>query len=127
MTLQMSSRISQGRQTEHPLRLTQAVQLRYTSLHTGYPRRDTQCMVQEEIRELLQADIIEPSTSPWASPIVLVPKKDGCVWTTDGSTKSPLQILTRCREWMTFSTVWGRQDTFRPWGLDQLRDTGKSL
>ena len=31
--------------------------------------------VQDEIRDLLQAGIIEPSDSPWASPTVLVPKK----------------------------------------------------
>ena len=33
-------------------------------------------IVQEEIKELLAAGIIESSQSPWASPIVLVPKKD---------------------------------------------------
>ena len=32
--------------------------------------------VQTEIRELLEAGLIEPSHSAWASPIVLVPKKD---------------------------------------------------
>ena len=34
-------------------------------------------LVQQEIKEMLEADIIEPSTSEWASPIVLVRKKDG--------------------------------------------------
>ena len=30
-----------------------------------------------EIRKVLEAGVIEPATSEWASPIVLVPKKDG--------------------------------------------------
>ena len=33
--------------------------------------------VQRELADMLQADIIEPSDSEWASPVVLVPKKDG--------------------------------------------------
>ena len=33
--------------------------------------------VRTEIKKMLEADLIRPSTSPWASPIVLVPKKDG--------------------------------------------------
>ena len=33
--------------------------------------------VRTEIKKMLEADLILPSTSPWASPIVLVPKKDG--------------------------------------------------
>ena len=35
--------------------------------------------VKEEIQEMLQHQIIEPSKSEWASPIVLVTKKDGSV------------------------------------------------
>ena len=33
--------------------------------------------VQNEVQQLLRPKIIEPSTSPWASPIVLVPKRGG--------------------------------------------------
>lgn len=34
-------------------------------------------IVQKELQEMQRDGTIEPSTSEWASPIVLVPKKDG--------------------------------------------------
>ena len=32
---------------------------------------------QEEVKSMLERGVIQPSTSPWAAPIVLVTKKDG--------------------------------------------------
>ena len=34
-------------------------------------------VLREEIKNLLEENIIEPSKSPWSAPIVLIPKKDG--------------------------------------------------
>ena len=34
-------------------------------------------LVEKEIKEMLAAGVIEPSSSEWASPIVRVDKKDG--------------------------------------------------
>ena len=34
-------------------------------------------LIQEEIKKMLEKGVIEKSTSPWASPIVIVPKKNG--------------------------------------------------
>ena len=36
-------------------------------------------LVEKEIRDMLELDVIEPSTSPYSSPIVLVNKPDGTV------------------------------------------------
>lgn len=38
--------------------------------------------VREEVRQMLDAGMIEHSESPWASPVVCVRKKDECAWTT---------------------------------------------
>ena len=53
------------------------------------PRREaygTQPIVKEEIEKMLAQDVIEPSTSAWASPVELVKKKDGTsrFWGTTG-------------------------------------------
>ena len=34
-------------------------------------------LVDEAIEEMLETDVIRPSSSPWAAPVTLVPKKDG--------------------------------------------------
>ena len=36
-------------------------------------------IIVEHIKDMLEKKVIEPSRSPWASPIVLVPKKDGTI------------------------------------------------
>lgn len=58
-------------------------------IHTGHhapikqqPRREPLGMkevIKQEIEKMEKAGIIEPSNSPWASPVVLVRKKDGTV------------------------------------------------
>ena len=41
---------------------------------TGPKEREA---IKKHVEEMLKDNIIQPSTSPWASPLVLVPKKDG--------------------------------------------------
>lgn len=36
-----------------------------------------QKMLEAEVKKMLEDDVIEPSKSPWSSPVILVPKKDG--------------------------------------------------
>jgi len=36
-----------------------------------------QQIIDEEVQEMLRNDVIEPSSSPWSSPVVIVRKKDG--------------------------------------------------
>ena len=65
--------------------------LRY-SINTGDAlplRQPVRCIppprwekVRRLVRDMLEGDVVEPSTSPWASPIVLGKKKDGSTRTT---------------------------------------------
>lgn len=38
---------------------------------------EKQAVVREQLKEMMGNGIVEPSYSAWASPVVLVPKKDG--------------------------------------------------
>ncbi|CAM5139039.1 unnamed protein product [Natator depressus] len=42
-------------------------------------RGETAQDLEREVRDMLALGVIQPSASPWASPVVLVPKKDGSV------------------------------------------------
>ncbi len=48
--------------------------IRQRPYRTAPPQRE---LITQHITSMLEADIIEPSVSPWASPVVLVKKKDG--------------------------------------------------
>jgi hypothetical protein len=39
--------------------------------------QEEQLVVDEYVKKLISADVVEPCNSPWSSPILLVPKKDG--------------------------------------------------
>jgi hypothetical protein len=47
--------------------------------HSGYRRlsEQEQTIVNEYVEKLLAADVVEPCSGPWSSPILLVPKQDG--------------------------------------------------
>ena len=60
----------------HSIYLEEAVPIRQRAYRVPYSQRD---LVQKEIAGMLADGVIRPSKSPWASPIVLVPKKDGGV------------------------------------------------
>ena len=67
-----------GRTTvvEHLITVGDVAPIRQKPYRIPYSQRE---VVQKELDKMLQAGVIRPSTSPWASPIVLVPKKDGAV------------------------------------------------
>ena len=63
--------------TEHEIHVGDAAPIRQKPYQVPYSQRD---VVKRELEEMMAAGVIRPSTSPWASPIVLVEKKDGGVW-----------------------------------------------
>ena len=36
-------------------------------------------LIQEHVKEMLDANIIRPSSSPWSSPVIMIPKPDGSI------------------------------------------------
>ena len=67
-----------GRTTlvQHYITVGDAVPVQQKPYRIPYSQRE---LVKQELDQMLKARVIRPSTSPWASPIVLVTKKDGCV------------------------------------------------
>ena len=59
---------------QHHIDTKNATPIRQQARRVPLPRRET---VQTLLQEMLTKGIISPSKSPWASPIVLVSKKDG--------------------------------------------------
>ena len=56
------------------LQLTSRIPIRQRPYRTPLLKRKE---IEEQTDELLKSGIIRPSASPWASPVTLVPKKDG--------------------------------------------------
>ena len=67
-----------GRTTlgEHDIKIDKTGLIRLQPYRLPHAYRET---VQEELRAMEQEGMIEPSTSEWAAPIVLVRKKDGSI------------------------------------------------
>lgn len=67
-----------GRTTiaEHEIYVGDTTPIRQQPYRIPYSRRG---ILKDEVEKMLAARVIRPSTSPWASPTVLVPKKDGGV------------------------------------------------
>ena len=59
---------------QHRIETRSAKPVRQAPYRLPHAYRET---VRKELLEMEEAGVIEPSTSEWASPIVLVPKKDG--------------------------------------------------
>ena len=63
-------------EVEHKVTTTGTRPVRLTSYQLPHAYRD---LVEREIKEMLDAGVIEPSLHEWASPVVLVGKKDGAL------------------------------------------------
>ncbi|KAI2645697.1 Retrovirus-related Pol polyprotein from transposon 17.6 [Labeo rohita] len=69
-----SSRPGQTNVIQHDIRTPPGLIVRQRPYRVPESRRQA---IEEEIQEMLKLGVIEPSRSPWSSPIVMVPKPDG--------------------------------------------------
>ena len=61
---------------EHTIDTGDTIPIKQRAWRLPFARRE---VAEKEVERMLEQGVIEPSTSPWASPIVLVTKKDGSV------------------------------------------------
>ena len=66
--------LGKTRLVRHKINTGNAVPIRIPARRLPLGKRKTE---HEEVKSMLERGVIQPSTSPWASPIVLVTKKDG--------------------------------------------------
>ena len=59
---------------EHRIETGDAAPVNCTPYRVSHKERE---VVREHVKSMLDSDVIEPSNSPWSSPVVLAPKADG--------------------------------------------------
>ena len=59
---------------EHSIEVGEATPIRQAPYRIPLSQRQ---MVKDELDKMIEMGVIRPSTSPWALPVVIVPKKDG--------------------------------------------------
>lgn len=92
---------------DHPGR-TNLVEHRIDTGSSPTIRQPVRQVAPHKREDMLDRKIIQPSSSPWASPIVLVPKKGGSVWF--------------CIDYRKVNAVT-RRDTYPLPGIDDTLDT----
>ena len=59
---------------QHDIQIGEAAPIRQPPRRVPEVQRE---IIEEEVAKMLRQGVVEPSQSPWASPVVLVKKKDG--------------------------------------------------
>jgi hypothetical protein len=70
------SKLGCSRNFTHSIELTDSRPIKQMPRRVSFAQRQ---VIENEIADMLAKGVIEPSCSPWASPIVLVRKKDGSI------------------------------------------------
>ena len=104
------------RLAEHPIECGSARPVRLAPYRIPHAYRKA---VQQEIKEMLEGGIIEPSASEWCSPMVIVKKKDGalriCVDYRKLNSVSQVDSYTLCPGSTIYWTSWESHSSYLRW------------